>query len=523
MPSGQLHVEVVPWGPGTQRARDAVKAALERPGVADQLGDGERRVISITPVFPDPEGAEQPEPTHVRAALYDYAKEQTLLLDAPLDGAGEPVSTSSARQPLPTADERDLAVDVIRDDPELGQAVREGRLTPYRPMPPLIDQLADGRVERTIAIGLRPAAGDDGHEIVGVRLGRRELVRFERGAPPASLAASRTCGLPDAGQATASGVPGAAKVTVSQDGVELWRFVAIRPAASSGVNGSAIELASVVYRGKRVLRRAHVPILNVRYDNDACGPYRDWQNEEGKLDATGDDVAPGFRLCTAPAKSILESGHDHGNFGGTAIYVDGQEVVLVCELQAGWYRYVSYWRLHADGTIRPRFGFGAVQSSCVCNIHHHHVYWRLDFDVVNATDNDVHEFNDPPLSGSSKWHALPNEIRRERSPQHHRRWRVDNRQGDEHYTLVPGANDGEADGFGVGDLWALRKRPGEIDDGVTFTTDPQKARAHLDQFVTGQSLDGDVVLWYAAHFSHDVQHPDQDEHIVGPELQPGGW
>ena len=58
--------------------------------------------------------------------------------------------------------------------------------------------------------------------------------------------------------------------------------------------------------------------------------------QEGKLDATGDDVAPGFRLCTAPAKSILESGHDHGNFGGTAIYVDGQEVVLVCELQAGW-------------------------------------------------------------------------------------------------------------------------------------------------------------------------------------------
>ena len=255
MPSGELHVEVVPWGPGTQRARDAVKAALERPGVADRLGDGERRVISITPVFGDPEGGEQPEPTHVRAALYDYAKEQTLLLDAALDGAGEPVSASSARQPLPTADERELAVDVIRDDPELGQAVREGRLTPYRPMPPLIDQLPDGRVERTIAIGLRPAAGDDGHEIVGVRLGRRELVRFERGAPPASLAASRTCGLPDAGQATASGVPGAAKVTVSQDGVELWRFVAIRPAASSGVNGSAIQLASVVYRGKRCAPR----------------------------------------------------------------------------------------------------------------------------------------------------------------------------------------------------------------------------------------------------------------------------
>src|SRR3954471_12970675 len=119
MPSGELQVEVVPWGPGTQRARDAVTAALERPGVAVKLGDGDRRVISIKPVFPDPEGGQQPEPTHVRAAVYDYAKEQTLLLDAPLADPGEAVAATSARQPLPTAEERELAVEVIRDDPEL--------------------------------------------------------------------------------------------------------------------------------------------------------------------------------------------------------------------------------------------------------------------------------------------------------------------------------------------------------------------------------------------------------------------
>jgi hypothetical protein len=523
---GELHVEVIPWGPSTERAHDAVSAALERPAVAEQLGDGDRRVVSMTPVFPDPDGGEQHEPTHVRAAVYDYAKERTLLVDAPIGEPGEPAAMPSARQPLPAPEERELAVDVIRDDPELGQAVREGRLIPYRPMPPLIaNELPDGRFERTIAVGLRPAEGGDAHEIVGVKLGRRELVRFEQGAPPASLAESLMCGLPDANQVTAQGVPGAAKVRVTQGGTELWRFVAIRPAASSGTNGSAIELRSVAYRGKRVLRRAHVPILNVRYDGDACGPYRDWQNEEGKLDATGGDVAPGFRFCTAPAQSILESGHDQGNFPGTAIYVDGQEVVLVCELQAGWYRYVSYWRFHADGTIRPRFGFGAVQSSCVCNVHHHHAYWRLDFDVVNGTDNDVHEFNDPPVSGTSNWHKLPHEVRRERNLQRQRRWRVVSPQGGEHYTLVPGAGDGKADSFGVGDLWALRKRPGEIDDGVGFTTDPHEARAHLNQFVTGQSIDGDVVLWYAAHFAHDVHEENGDEHahIVGPELQPGGW
>jgi hypothetical protein len=523
---GELHVEVVPWGPAPERAREAVTAALEHPAVADELGDGDRRVLSVTPVFPDPEGGEQPQPTHVRALVYDYVQDHTVLVDAPLNGADEPVAASRAYQPLPAAEEREAALEVISEDPELGSAIREGRLLPYRPMPPFIaDELPDGRIERTVAVGLRPTDDGEGHEIVGVRLRRREIVRFEGGAPPGSLAQREMCGLPDAGQATAQGVSGAALVTVSRGGQELWKFVAIRPAASSGTNGSAVELRAVTYRGKRVLRRAHVPILNVRYDSDECGPFRDWQNEEGRLDASGDDVAPGFRLCPTPAESILESGHDQGNFRGTAIYVDGQEVVLVCELQAGWYRYVSYWRLHADGTIRPRFGFGAVKDSCVCNRHHHHVYWRFDFEVVNAAQNEVEEFNDPPVSGSSNWHRLGHEIRRDRKPELKRRWRVTNTAGTERYGLVPGPDDGRADGFGVGDLWALRKRPGEIDDGVGFTTNPQRARAHLDRFVTGQSIvSADLVLWYAAHFSHDVHAEGHGaDHIVGPRLEPAGW
>jgi len=57
----------------------------------------------------------------------------------------------------------------------------------------------------------------------------------------------------------------------------------------------------VDYKGKRVLYRGHVPILNVKYDGDACGPYRDWQNEESMIQApAGNDVAPGFRNMGDP-------------------------------------------------------------------------------------------------------------------------------------------------------------------------------------------------------------------------------
>lgn len=75
---------------------------------------------------------------------------------------------------------------------------------------------------------------------------------------------------------------------------------------SSGTKGSGIELKFVDYKKKRVLYQAHVPILNIRYDNDACGPYLDWQWQENMFNANGNDVAPGIRICNTPATTILD-------------------------------------------------------------------------------------------------------------------------------------------------------------------------------------------------------------------------
>ncbi len=522
-----LKIEVVPWGPTQNAVHEAGAAALEHSAVRAELVGTDHMVLSIAPVAPAA-GAEAdvgPESGLVRTTIYDYTNQRTLLVDAPLDGSQPVAVRSSTKQPLPGVAELKTAVEAIMRDPELGRELGAGRLEPYRPMPPFaFEEQPDGRVERMITVGLRSPGTSQVNEIVAVKPTSGAVTRFATGAPPASRAADAQCGLPDASQPTAAfGTAGQVKVTVKQAGHVLWSFIAVRPAASSGTGGSGIELRSVVYRGKRVLRRAHVPILNVRYDQDACGPFRDWQWEEGMIEADGDDVAPGFRLCHTPARTILDSGSDAGNFLGVAIYVQGDEVVLVSELEAGWYRYISQWRLHANGTIRPRFGFGAVQNSCVCTVHHHHVYWRLDFDVASAAHNDVLEFNDPPVVGATNWHTLRHEVRRSRNPAHKRAWQVANRSTGESYTLIPGAGDGVADSFGVGDLWALRRRGGQIDDGQGFTTDPVLARARLDQFVNGESIhDADVVLWYAAHFTHDL-HEDEAGHIVGPELVPGHW
>lgn len=532
----QVSVRVERFGPTPADVEAVAQRVRKDRTVQAMLGKARHRLLYVDLLDAETDvKLDKPKPpTRFRATFYDYTNNRTIFATGSFAPPHALEVSESGLQPRPSQEEFDEAVQIVREDPTIGLAVREGRVIPYQPMPPLVGgQLPDGRIERTVAVGLLPREGTSGHEIVGVRQAQREILRFRptgRGrAPDMSAAHNPICGLPNAGQPTASHVAGSVWVTVTQGGATIWRFLVVRPAASSGTNGSGVELKYVDYRGKRVLYQAHVPILNVRYDGNACGPYRDWQNEEGMIQANGVDVGPGFRLCSAPATTVLDTGTDVGNYLGVAIYVQGQEVVLVSEMQAGWYRYVSEWRLHTDGTIRPRFGFSAVQSSCVCNVHHHHAYWRFDFDIRTPGNNLVREFNSPPLVGTSHWHDKNFEIRRPRDPGRQRKWRVENKATREAYDIVPGPNDGVAAlspdaPFGKGDVWILRYHGSEIDDGTIATGPPYEAG--LDTWVNGESINGaDVVVWYGAHFTHDVAHepPGEFGHIVGPDLKRVRW
>lgn len=521
-----LRINIVRFGPEPEAIEEVSQASLDHPSVQEHLSETRHRLLWVELLEPTVEGKadESMPPNRYRATIYDYTNNRVIQATGHLDDVQGSMEVSEAGyQPLPNREEFDEAVEILLGDHDLGPKIREQRLKPYRPMPPLVDaKLPDGRVERTIAVGLLPQGDGARHEIVGANMIHRTVSRFDDGAPEGAVASDTTCGLPDAGQDTAfQGTAGQYQVTITQvDGTPLWSFLVVRPAASSGINGSGVELRNVDYRGKRVLYQAHAPILNVQYDGDACGPFRDWQFEEGMIQASGTDVAPGIRQCPAPAQTILESGTDTGNFLGVAIYNKGQEVVAVSEMQAGWYRYISEWRLHTDGTIRPRFGFSAVENSCVCTIHHHHVYWRFDFDIGTPENNVVREFNSPPIRPPSNWHTNRWEVRRPRNPARSRRWQVENSTTGDAYTLIPGASDGVADTFGRGDVWILQYHDSEIDDGVARLTLP--AEAQLDRFINGESTyNQDVVIWYAAHFTHNVQ--EEPGEYVGPVLQPAQW
>lgn len=435
----------------------------------------------------------------------------------------------TAVRPVPTEDEFHQAVELALRDERFAELTQGEGVQVYRPMPPHADTTsADGTVERVVTVGLRGEIGDLRHRIVGVRMSDGAVLHQLDGVPRPSASdceptPPRSCDAPTGG-------PDQVRVRVLRGGTTLWDFVLVRPRTSSGTNGSGVELRFVDYRGKRVLYRAHVPILNVQYSSGGvgagCGPtYRDWLNAETCFHAIGSDPAgPGFRVCSQPPQTILDSGVDGGNFQGVALWYHGGELRLVSQLSAGWYRYISDWRLADDGTIGARFGFAATANPCTCNAHTHHAYWRLDFDIVTAGNNVVEEFNDPPIIGNSHWHTKHFEIRRPRDATHKRSWRVRNRGTLQSYTVQPGPHDGTLDAYGAGDVWVLRYHGNEIDDGHGFGTDPITTRADLDKFVTGEPVEGqDVVLWYAGHFFHDEQHPTGLPHVVGPDLRPVNW
>jgi hypothetical protein len=515
--SGRHQIEVRPWGP-TQDMIDATTARVTADrGVQIALAGSRNALLSFELTGDDLPDSDQRPPDRYRATFFDYSHNRAFEASGRLDGGEVKVSPVSV-QPEPSEDEFDDALAILAGGERFGPALRAGALVAYPPMPPLANaDLPVGQTDRIVNVGLMSRTS---HEIVGVNMIRRQLAGASEVGRTRSIAVERVCGPANARQSTTRrGTAGSFNVVIQRDGVELWNFVVVRPSASSGRRASGIELRNVRHRGKLVFSRAHVPVLNVHYEADRCGPFRDWQWQEGAFVAEGTDLAPGIRQSTSPPQTVVETGTDQGNFRGVALFDSGSEVQLVTEMNAAWYRYVMKWFLRDDGVIQPRFGFGAVANSCVCNLHFHNTYWRFDFDVVQGGSNSVCVADDDngcqPVSTETRLQTIPSHLE------------IRNTQGSEAISLTPGPTDGSPDSFARGTAWILAKQANEIDDGVNCTSGSNcHTEIDIDRFVNDQDIsDANVVVWYRASFRHQTEGSAvQDaDHIIGPELRALNW
>ncbi|HMV70526.1 MAG TPA: hypothetical protein PKA64_27045, partial [Myxococcota bacterium] len=430
------------------------------------------------------------------------------------DGLGGLRVAPSVERPPPSLEEWEEAIDVVRRHPTLGPDLVAGRLEPFLSMP----QLAGGE-RRAITVGLRGEGRVD--EIVSVDLGSGEVLQYAGGAPPTARVGGLVCNPPPASPqlGLGRGAQGWARVRIVQRGQELWSAIVRRPSASSGVDGSGVELGEVRLRGKLLLRQAHVPFLNVQYDGDACGPFRDhqWQENPFLVGPTRQQLGPGIRVVDW-AKTMRETRDDHGNFTGVAVYWDAAHAqgVILSELEAGWYRYMSEWRLGADGSLTGRWGFDAVANGCTCNVHNHHASWRLDFQIGSGDDR-VEQYD------GGAWALVDQEGERDRDDAGGRLWRVSDPVSGDAVRVEPGPGEDPHDLFSVGDVWVLRAHPDEVDD---LNLQPRPSvQTYVPAFVDGEPVvDADLLMWWSGHFRHDDTNPAGNlSHTVEVRIVPEVW
>lgn len=543
--SAPAEIKVVPVGMRQEAFEGLKRQVLQSAAVQKELAGTDYYLISVDYLERNDKASAAPE--KFRVTFYDYTNERAVVAEGATNAPERArVYEDTEQPPDVSAEEFDAATKIIEQNSAFAAIAQSQKAMFYRPMPPLAFSETG---ERLVNVGIEPRDDSVKAEIVSVSVKRGDLIRYSKNAPPNAAAGPTACGIPNAfGQSTANGTPGQSQVTVVQNGVTLWDFLTVRPSASSGTRKSGIEIRDVKYRGKSVLKRGHAPVLNVEYDPTAsCGPYRDWQWQEDEFqapEAGATNPADGIRVLATGqvATTSLDTGSDKGNFRGVAVYRQNNETILISEMQAGWYRYLMEWRFADDGTIRPRYGFGAVENRCVCATHVHHVYWRLDFDIVNQ-NNKVFQAE----RGRKFLQPVTTEMSTLRSYQTNKSLLIQNGSGDEAYLLVPNVTDGKTDNFGRSDFWVLKYKnvdggtalQNEIDDGYNrddgACTETGGTCININRFINNESIDNqDSVVWYGAHFKHEdgghLLDPNRSglvalsgSHVVGPDIRPVRW
>ncbi len=508
----------------SSRAESVASALATRFAPAPGNRFAELRVVSVRP-RPD-------EEARFDATIYDYTVEQAY--DLVLDVKGRELSRKTITgQPARSRNELADAETIVRESAPFAPSVSQGTIVVYEPMPAVtVDP--DGRRLVNVGVMSRALAGQSlaKNEIVSVHIPTGTVVRYPSGAPETSRAALLACGPATSGCSYATG-PCSDYQILWPAADPVWKLNIRHPSCTQSVqgDGTGLELTDVYYRGRLILKRAEVPVLNVLYAGNSCGPYRDWLDAEDCFQATGTDVpsgGSGIRVASAAPSTLCETESDAGNFKGVAIFDQGDALWLMTETNAGWYRYVMEWRLHLDGTIEPIFGFGATSNSCTCNAHAHHAYWRLEWAIDALSDGTT---DDPAtgiatierrLAGTQDEYvpiATEGTFVRPVTGGNLDSWRIRNPSTGNGFILEPGSLDGNAvgDSYGKWDLAALALNPGEIDDPNANTS------INIDPWVGGESLGAAkrLVTWYHATFSHDDPNGTGEAcELAGPRLVP---
>src|SRR5204863_3381050 len=138
-----------PRGPDQAQIDRISRTLADHPSVQEFLSKTQNRMLSFELVEPEVEtkGARPaPPPRAYRATFYDYTNNRTIFVDGNLDQPKRVKVSESGYQPLPSNEEFEEAVKILRKDANFGEALRSQKLQPSPAMPPIINvESAHGR------------------------------------------------------------------------------------------------------------------------------------------------------------------------------------------------------------------------------------------------------------------------------------------------------------------------------------------------------------------------------------------
>jgi hypothetical protein len=286
----------------------------------------------------------------------------------------------------------------------------------------------------------------------------------------------------------------------------IWSLCVLRPAESSGAAGSGLEIRNAFFNGRRVLRSAGVPVVNVFHAN-GCGCSRGVTRGEASFEVIGSagpvsSSAAASAEALVPPRTVCEAGAERGAFRGVAEERLPDRLVLTSAMASGSERYTMSWTFRLDGTIEPRFSFASLPSRCALESQVHHAYWRFELDV--SAEPGTQRREEMRQVGAGRKPALG----------------VRDPASGRGYVLIPGpeALDLPADADAAGDVWLLRAKDDEPGDTG------KDCRIDLSRVLNGEEVpEGHAALWYRGGAYHSSDGAGACD-TVGPTLQPfGDW
>jgi hypothetical protein len=278
-----------------------------------------------------------------------------------------------------------------------------------------------------------------------------------------------------------------------------WRF----SWEVGNANDEGLVLKNVDWKGTRVLFKASMPVIRVKYRgnasdiNSGCGPYSDRIHSGNLSHVKGQVTDVTARL-----------------FGSNLL-----ELAVFSEI-GGYDLYQAYY-FHTSGRLEPMLyssGWSCSDDGTE-NSHKHHPYWRLDLDVGGTSNRASHAL---AVSGGGMSFASYTTESGFTAPSNTSNivWTVKNGgNGKEVRLQSPGneradGSNGPWFGFGRRDVHVRRYHSAE-DEGWDFGSASQ-----LGYFSPAENTQNqDIVFWSIGHLSHNWDPAD----VANPHWHSRGW